>query len=95
MLEIGFQALDVLQNPFADDRMLLDQLGFLRRQTAGLLQDQIRNSDLAQVMQQGAHADDFQVVLGKVHGFGDGAGIFAHAPAVACGVSIPGIQSLR
>src|SRR5689334_9468196 len=46
-------------------------------------------------MQQGAHADDFQVVVAQVHSFGDSAGIFADAPAVPGGVSIASIQGLR
>ena len=53
----------VLQDGSADGGMRLDDLEFLRRQLAGLVEDGIRNADFADVVQGGSGADERDIVL--------------------------------
>ena len=52
-----------LQDGSADSGMRLDDLEFLRRQFAGLVEDGIRNADFADVVQGGSGADERDIVL--------------------------------
>ena len=52
-----------LQDGSADSGMRLDDLEFLRRQFAGLVEDGIRNADFADVVQGGSGADERDIIL--------------------------------
>ena len=53
----------VLQDGSANGGMRLDDLEFLRRQLAGLVEDGIRDADFADVVQGGSGADERDIVL--------------------------------
>ena len=72
--------------------MLADQRFLFRREPSRFLQYHVGDADLADIVQQRAHANQFVLRLRNAHRPGDRAGVIAHPQAVAGGVRIPGVM---
>ena len=82
------ELLDVLERHPAKFRMFLDQLKLFFRQAALLQQDVIRNSDLADVVEQPCDNDVVRIRIVQTQGYRDTTVVFRHAIAVTAGVGI-------
>src|SRR5207249_9556408 len=90
--KVGVETVHSFQNPASDEGMLLEQRSLLLRECARLLQYAIGDTDLADVMEQRAHADPIQLIIADFHGLRNGTGVLTDAAAVAGCVAVAGIE---
>src|SRR5207249_6519492 len=83
---------DIAQDPLADLGMALHLSALLERQWSRLLEQTGWKTDLADVVDEPAKADELLPLLRQSHALGDVAGIDRHGGRVTRGVLIPCVE---